>query len=40
MEPKKKKIEKKEMKKDNKILLKLKKEKIETKWNAKKENNN
>jgi hypothetical protein len=40
MEPKKKKIEKKEMKKDNKILLKLKKEKIETRWNAKKENNN
>jgi hypothetical protein len=37
MEQKKK---KKEMKKDNKILLKLKKEKIETKWNAKKENNN
>jgi len=37
MEPKKK---KKEMKKDKFFLLKLKKEKIETKWNAKKENNN
>jgi hypothetical protein len=38
MESKKK---KKEMiKRHNKKLLKLKKEKIETKWNAKKQNNN